>query len=319
LVFSQRRRERFFKPGQDRISILHMQELAFQHITTDPISLPVFSKKNISVSVLRLDRIHPLISGNKWFKLQYYIRDAVEKGKRRIITFGGAYSNHIIATAAACSLHKLDCTGIIRGEEPAQLSPTLEAARKLGMELLFISRDDYSTKKIPEKLLSDDHYLINEGGYGIPGARGAATINEYFNQHDFSHICCATGTGTMMAGLINGSLPGQQVIGISVMKNNYAMEDAVRFLLEEKQKPFQIIHDYHFGGYAKHNSALINFMNEFYTQTGIPSDFVYTAKLFYAVNDLAANDFFPSQSRLLLVHSGGLQGNFSLSKGTLIF
>jgi 1-aminocyclopropane-1-carboxylate deaminase len=296
-----------------------MQEPAFHNITTDPINLSLFTEKDISAAVLRLDRIHPLISGNKWFKLQFYIREAIEKNNHTIVTFGGAYSNHIIATAAACRLHNLSCIGIIRGEEPALLSPTLKASKELGMNLLFISRDDYAQKKIPVELTGDNHYMINEGGYGIPGARGAATITEYFNRNDFSHICCATGTGTMIAGLINGSLPEQKVTGISVMKNNYAMEDAVRSLLVEKQRPFEIIHDYHFGGYAKHKPALLHFMNEFYSQTGIPSDFVYTAKLFYAVTDLANKNFFPAQSRLLLVHSGGLQGNASLETGTLIF
>jgi 1-aminocyclopropane-1-carboxylate deaminase len=296
-----------------------MQEPNPHNITIDSVNLPVFSKKDISVSVLRLDRIHPLISGNKWFKLQFYIQDAIENKKRHIITFGGAYSNHIIATAAACRLYKLACTGIIRGEEPAWLSPTLQAAKRLGMQFAFISREDYSIKKIPPGLNHNGHYLINEGGYGAMGAKGAATIADHFNKNDFTHICCAAGTGTMIAGLIKASLPGQSIIGISVMKNNTSLEHEVRSLLHEKQRQFTIVHDYHFGGYAKHTAGLISYMNEFYSQTNIPSDFVYTARLFYAVQDLASTGFFPGGSRLLLVHSGGLQGNASLSKGTLIF
>ncbi len=295
-----------------------MQDLAFDNITTDRISLALFTQKKIEVSVLRIDRIHPLISGNKWFKLRFYIKDAIEKEKRTIVTFGGAYSNHIIATAAVCGLNSLRCIGIIRGEESATPSPTLQQAKQLGMQLLFISREDYALKKVPRAALSGDHYFINEGGYGEMGVKGAATIADHFKQSDFTHIGCAVGTGTMLAGLINASLSEQHLIGISIMKNNYQLEESVKELLHHKT-PFQILHDYHFGGYAKHKPELLAFMNEFYRQTNIPSDFVYTGKLLYAITDLIKKDFFPINSRLLFIHSGGLQGNVSLSKGTLIF
>jgi len=183
--------------------------------------------------------------------------------------------------------------------------------------LHFISREDYAEKKIPASLNNSQYYFINEGGYGENGAKGAATISEQFNHENYTHICCAVGTGTMMAGLCNAT--SQKITGISVMKNNLELEGSVRSLLHDKTKAFDIIHDYHFGGYAKHKLALINFMNEFYRQTGIPSDFVYTGKLFYAIADLIQKGFFEKGSRLLLIHSGGLQGNISLGKGTLIF
>ncbi|MEI9911716.1 MAG: hypothetical protein WDO71_19920 [Bacteroidota bacterium] len=147
---------------------------------------------------------------------------------------------------------------------------------------------------------------------------GAAAILNYSGK-DFTHCCCAVGTGTMMAGLIQAVSPYQKVIGISVLKNNFELEENVRALTKNARKEGQIIHDYHFGGYAKHTPALIHFMNDFYRQTVIPSDFVYTGKLFYAVSDLVKNNFFPAGSRLLLIHSGGLQGNDSLKKGTLIY
>jgi 1-aminocyclopropane-1-carboxylate deaminase len=290
--------------------------LAPEKIGTDIIHL--FHNMNIAVAVLRLDKIHPVISGNKWFKLQYYLKEAIAQQKKKIVTFGGAWSNHVVATAAACKMNGILSAGIIRGEEPLNLSPTLFEAKEYGMQLFFMTREDYREKKIPAEFQNDECYLINEGGYGEKGAQGAAEILQY-NQKDFTHCCCAVGTGTMMAGLINAVLPVQKVIGISVLKNNKGLEQNVSTLVKGGTKDWRIVHDYHFGGYAKHHTELIRFMNEFYSQTGIPSDFVYTGKLFFAIADLINNNFFPGGSKLLLVHSGGLQGNNSLPKGTLIY
>jgi len=296
-----------------------MQDIHLNNITLDQLSLPEFTAKNIEVSVLRLDKIHPVISGNKWFKLRYYLEEAKALHKKKIVTFGGAWSNHIIATAAACRLNGFESTGIIRGEEAAELSPTLKLAREMGMQLIFISRQDYSQKKIPEEMMADDHYLISEGGYGKKGAAGAATILDAVEKETWSHIYCAAGTGTMLAGLVQACGEQNKIAGISVLKNNFEIEQQVRSLLPANKMNFEIVHDYHFGGYAKHTPGLIHFMNEFYLQTSIPSDIVYTGKLFYAIHDRAANDHFPVGSRLLVIHSGGLQGNASLDKGTLIF
>jgi len=291
-------------------------QLVFDNISIDPLT--VWSRKAVEASVLRLDKIHPVVSGNKWFKLRYYLKEAKELRCKKIITFGGAWSNHIVATAAACKMNDIPVAGIIRGEKPTSLSPTLKQAEGYGMELHFISRDDYGEKRIPLSLQSDENYLIPEGGFGQKGAAGAASILDGVIGN-YTHYCCAVGTGTMMAGLINTVSAGQQVIGTAVLKNNYALNENVRSLLSNQSKEWQIIHDYHFGGYAKHKPELLRFMNEFYEQSGIPSDFVYTGKLFYAVNDLITAGFFAQGSRLLLIHSGGLQGNSSLEKGTLIF
>jgi len=138
-------------------------------------------------------------------------------------------------------------------------------------------------------------------------------------KENYTHICCAAGTGTMTGGLIMSSLPSQRVISISVLKNNIGLEEKINQLLQANANNFETIHDYHVGGYAKYKPELIDFMNRFYTTTGIPSDFVYTGKLFFAITDLIQNNFFPPSGKLLLIHSGGLQGNASLSKGTLIF
>ncbi len=300
-----------------------MRPLLFESITVDEIALPIVKEKNVRLAALRLDQIHPVISGNKWFKLKYYIEKAKAEGKDHIVTFGGAYSNHIIATAAAGKLHDLKTTGIIRGERPGNLSYTLLEAEKYGMELLFISRDDYQNKNLPSTIKdeSDAIYLINEGGYGIDGANGAKEILSYCSKEDYSHIACAVGTSTMMAGLVKSGLPDQKVIGVSVLKNNMSLEnDLCNLLLPvEQKKKFQIIHNYHFGGYAKYTTELIYFMNEFYKGTSIPTDFIYTGKLFYAILDMLRNDSFADCSNILIIHSGGLQGNLSLAAGTLIF
>ena len=296
-----------------------MVDINLQNITTDNLSLPIYIEKKIEVAVLRLDKVHPQISGNKWFKLRFYIEDAKTQGKNTIVTFGGAWSNHILATAAACKINSLMCIGIIRGEQPALMSETLLQAKKMGMHLVFISREDYRQQKISAELTSSDYYIIQEGGYGLPGANGGATILDNCKKEIYTHIVCAAGTGTMTAGLIKGASPDSQVISISVLKNNFALEEKIKSLTGKTETTCHINHDYHFGGYAKKKPLLINFMNEFYYQTGIPADFVYTGKLFFAVNDMIRNNFYPAGSNLLIIHSGGLAGNASLSKGTLIF
>jgi len=291
-------------------------------ISLNPLLLNWHNKNNIDLFLLRLDRIHSEISGNKWFKLKFYLSDAIAKNKTVIATFGGAWSNHILATAAACNLEGLQSIGIIRGEKPGKLSYTLKKAADYGMKLIFTSRNEYQKKIMPPELYDDTGvYIINEGGYGEKGMLGAATIAEYYQQNQFTHVCCAAGTGTTMAGLIKASTHEQETLGISVLKNNMSIESEIKALLQENDslKKYSVNHDYHFGGYAKHSPVLIDFMNEFYRQTGTPTDFVYTGKLIYGVYDLAAKNFFSPGSRILIIHSGGLQGNNSLPEGTLIF
>ncbi|MBS1917219.1 MAG: pyridoxal-phosphate dependent enzyme [Bacteroidetes bacterium] len=295
-------------------------------ITTDSLSLLLLDEKKCSADVLRLDKIHPIISGNKWFKLKYYFKKASEEKKQIIITYGGSYSNHIIATACAASEAGLNSIGIIRGERAAVLSPTLLAAEKYGMQLQFISRDEYKRKEdilfrkeIEEKYA--DALIIPEGGFGYEGIKGAEEILLLVDKAKYTHILCAVGTGTMYAGLVNVSGPTQTVVGICVLKGieNLSIQLDAWAIHNEKKSAHQILHDYHFGGYAKKNDQLIEFINTFYRQTRIPTDFVYTGKLFYAVTELLKNNFFPAGSKLLIIHSGGLQGNNSLTKDTLIF
>ncbi len=291
-----------------------MQDLAFDKISIDEVFI---SQTNAtSYSVLRLDKIHPLISGNKWYKLRYYLEQAKEEDLRGIITFGGPYSNHLLATAAACKMNGIESIGIVRGEEPAKYSTTLLDASSLGMTLVFSSREDYKAGIIPEDIPADEFLIVNEGGYGEAGARGASHMIEGLAD-DFTHFCCAVGTGTMLAGLASAAR-GKKVTGISVLKNNFELEDAVTNLTSENHN-WSILHDYHFGGYGKHPPELIDFMNEFYSLSNIPSDIVYTGKLFFAMEDLIRRNYFPEESKILVIHSGGLQGNNSLQKGTLIY
>lgn len=290
--------------------------LPVQNITVDNISS--FYQNGIEVEVLRLDKLHPVISGNKWFKLRFYLDNAVKQQKKGLLTFGGAWSNHIVATAAACRLLGMQSIGIVRGEKPSLHSAALEEARQAGMQLHFIARADYKEKKIPGEIDINEYLLVPEGGYGEEGAKGASTILEIPGR-SFTHYICAAGTGTMTAGLINAAPPGSEVISISMLKNNHSLQEMINPLLQPAHSRWQLIHEYSFGGYAKHTTGLLQFMNEFYQGTRIPSDFVYTGKLFYAVSDLLKKSFFPAGSRLLVIHSGGLQGNRSLPKGTLIF
>jgi 1-aminocyclopropane-1-carboxylate deaminase len=295
-----------------------MDKIDLSKITLDKLSLPLLIEKNVEVFVLRLDKIHPVISGNKWFKLQFYLEEAKAQKKTRIVTMGGAWSNHILATAAVCRLMNLASVGVIRGEEPQVHSSTLSQAKAWGMQLIFLNRAEYREKKIPLELNSDENYFIDEGGYGEKGMQGAATILAYC-KNAVTHICCAAGTGTMLAGLAQAASSQQIVLGFSVLKNNKSLKRSVSSLLNKGKYNYQINHDYHFGGYAKSRPELLKFMNEFYQQTTIPTDFVYTGKLFFAVMDLVGNNHFKPHSQILVIHSGGLQGNDSLSKGVLIF
>lgn len=284
-------------------------------ITTDRIDF--LCRNNINVYALRTDKIHPVVSGNKWFKLKFYLKEALAQNANAIVTFGGAYSNHIVATAFACRQYGLECIGVIRGEEPKQYSHTLRDAVSYGMQLFFISRQDYKEKKLPQQLNASGYYCIPEGGYGALGAAGVATLQ--YDKNKFNTLCCAVGSGTMMAGLINSKKETASVMGISVLKNNNALEQEVRQLLLNDNEHVNMNHDYHFGGYAKFNTDLIDFMNLLYDQAGVPTDFVYSAKLFYAVHVLTGKNIFPANSNVLIIHCGGLQGNRSLPKGTLIF
>lgn len=281
-------------------------------------------KRKLSLSVLRLDKTDPHISGNKLFKLYYFLKQAISQGKK-IITFGGAYSNHLAATANACKFFGIHCIGIVRGEEQKNLSNTLLFCKTQGMQLEFISRENYQNKekedfKIEPQDKFGDYVLIPEGGYSKQGVEGAALIPGFYKGKNFTHICCPVGTATTLAGLITSSWSDQQIIGFSVLKGLSDFEERIQFLIgTSPDKKYFLIPDYHFGGYAKNTVRLLSFMNKFYTESSIPTDFVYTGKMMFGVFDLIKKNYFPAGSNVLCIHTGGLQGNFSLPPGTLIF
>lgn len=291
-------------------------------IETEKLTDDLYKEKDMLVAVARLDKLHPVISGNKYFKLKYNIQNTYAGYKDGILTFGGAYSNHLAATAFACKEAGLQSKAIVRGEASPQLSHTLIFCKEQGMQLEFVSRADYSDK---EKLYRHyqinypNYYLVPEGGDNEAGEKGCAEILSHIEEADqYSHIICDIGTGTTFKGIVKSSSSQQTIIGIVVLKGADAMNKTLNNELAP-HKNFQLIHDYHFGGYAKKTDKLISFMNQFYRQHQLPTDFVYTAKQFYAVNDLIAKDYFAPGSKILCLHTGGLQGNLSLPTDTLIF
>jgi 1-aminocyclopropane-1-carboxylate deaminase len=286
---------------------------------------PDGASRNISIDVLRLDRLHPVISGNKWFKLKGYFQQAQQLSSDTIITFGGAWSNHLIATACAASQAGLNAIGFVRGERPPMLSATLSSALRYGMHLQFISRQEYAEKTGTNfihqlSLRYPGAYIIPEGGAGLVGIRGSEEILETVDGSGYTHIVCAIGTGTMFLGLVRASREGQTVVGVSVLKGVDPLSTTdVSILSQEQKARSRVLNGYHFGGYARHPGELLHFMNDFFQRTRVPSDIVYTGKLFFAVEDLIRHNYFPTSSNILVIHSGGLQGNLSLQPGILDF
>jgi 1-aminocyclopropane-1-carboxylate deaminase len=285
----------------------------------------LFTQKQVSVKVLRLDKIHPIVSGNKLFKLHYFLEEAVQSRHKTIITFGGAYSNHLAATAFACRHYGIASIGIVRGEQPAQLSPTLMQCITDGMQLQFISRTQYDKKESTVFITQlknkyADGIIIPEGGYHPLGARGAALISRLFKPGGYSHLCCACGTATTIAGLLSAAT-NAKIITVPVLKGMTDIYQRIDFLCNNQwpKDDLEIFNNYDFGGYAKKTPELIDFMNRLWQQYQLPTDFVYTAKLFYAVFDKIATGYFAPGSSILCVHTGGLQGNNSLAAGTLLF
>ncbi len=282
----------------------------------------MLQEKNIRLHVLRLDEIHPIISGNKLFKLHYFLEDITGQ---KVITFGGAYSNHLVATAYACKEKNIECIGIVRGERPGIISHTLQHCMEYGMQLQFISRDEYDKKDSPGfikalKLYYGNCIIIPEGGYDILGTKGAAGIMDHIPA-DVTYICCAVGTATTIAGLSLYTKIHQKIIAFPALKGMRDIEQRLHYLTNGKFDPLEIhIEDrYHFGGYAKKTGELISFMNQLYKEHQLPTDFVYTGKMMYGVMDMISRDLFKPGSNICCIHTGGLQGNLSLPKNTLTF
>ncbi|WP_440132799.1 1-aminocyclopropane-1-carboxylate deaminase/D-cysteine desulfhydrase [Chitinophaga sancti] len=282
---------------------------------------PTWLPGTIQAAMLRLDLLHGAVSGNKWFKLQCNVAAAKAQGREHIVTFGGAYSNHLAATAAACQLLGIRCTAVVRGAAAPELSHTLQLAQQQGMQLHFVTREAYRDKETTDwTSLFPNAYIVPEGGHNAAGAKGCEEILSLKDCSAFTHILCAVGTGTTLAGLINSAQPQQQLKGYVVLKGASYLEHEVRSLLLRDQSPqWELVHEHHGGGYAKVKPELIAFMNQFYEETQIPLDIVYTGKLVQGFKKDLESGVFPPGSRVLLIHSGGLQGNLSLKPGELSY
>jgi 1-aminocyclopropane-1-carboxylate deaminase len=297
--------------------------LPIHDIAVQPLAEPQFAGRGIAVSVLRADTVHPVASGNKLFKLHHFLGAAGQSVNKTLLTFGGAWSNHLVATAFACQAAGIRAIGVVRGERPAQLSHTLLQCGQLGMELQYVGRQQYAHKTDGAFLRGlaaqwGPHVLVPEGGYHPLGAKGAALMLPA-DMGPYTHIACALGTATTVAGLLLAAPAHVTVLGFCALRGMTDIDDRLRYLLDGERPAarFLALPQYCFAGYAKKDPLLFGFMNGLWQRQGLPTDFVYTAKMLYGVYDLAAQGFFPKGSHVLCVHTGGLQGNASLPNGTL--
>ena len=272
----------------------------------------------ISLFIKRDDLLHPHISGNKFRKLKYNLAEAKAKKYKKILTYGGAFSNHIVAVAAAGKEYGFQTIGIIRGEElVSQIAdnPSLQFAQECGMQLEFISREQYRHKNEIAALeywqkKYGEIYVLPEGGTNELAVKGCEEILTAADEvYDF--ICCAAGTGGTISGIINSAMPHQKIIGFPALKGDFLQEDIRNFTHENN---WELQTDYHFGGYAKTTSKLIQFLNDFHAQHQIPLDPIYTGKMVYGVLQLIEKNYFAPGSKILLIHTGGLQGILGINK-----
>jgi len=282
------------------------------------VDIELFRQQELELWVKRDDLLHPEISGNKWRKLKYNLEAAKKKNKKGILSFGGAFSNHIYALAAAGKVFGLQTIGIIRGERVEPLNSTLQFAENCGMKLIFISRAAYRNR---EGLFSNyrskypDHLLLPEGGTNLRALKGCAEmideIEEQWEGELPDYLCASCGTGGTLAGMIAGMKGRQQLLGFSALKGDFHQKDINALLAKNKTPAYSnwsIQANFHFGGYARYSMALVDFMNEIRKSYGLPLEPIYTGKLFYGLFELAKAGFFPKGSKIIALHSGGLQG-----------
>jgi 1-aminocyclopropane-1-carboxylate deaminase len=267
---------------------------------------------SIKLFIRREDLIHPFISGNKFRKLKYNLLQAKKENQTTLVTFGGAFSNHIAATAFAGKENGFKTIGIIRGNElESKISenPTLKFAQHCGMKFVFETREQYRCKADESyldalRIKFGSFYLIPEGGTNDLAIKGCEEIlSENDKQYDF--ICCSVGTGGTISGLINNSSFHQKILGFPALKGDFLQKDICKFATNEN---WELISEYHFGGYGKVTNQLITFITNFYKQNKIPLDPIYTGKMVFGVIDLLDKNYFPKNSKILLIHTGGIQG-----------
>ena len=273
----------------------------------------IFEQFDVIVFVKREDQNHPFISGNKWWKLKYNLQEAVRLKHHTLLTFGGAYSNHIYATAAAGKELGLKTIGIIRGEESLPLNGTLSFAKSCGMHLHYISREAYRQKKETEFIQSlhdqfGEFYLIPEGGTNELAVKGCTEFAIQLNSKiDFDYLCLPIGTGGTIAGIIEGLDSSKKIIGFPVLKGAEFLINDINQLLSKPKNNWSLQVDYHFGGYAKTTLSLKKFIEEVRATHQLPLDEVYTGKMLWGVFDLIKKGHFERGSNILVLHTGGLQ------------
>ena len=279
---------------------------------------PLLEEKKVTLYIKRDDLIHPQVSGNKWRKLKYNLLEAKKAGYKKILTFGGAFSNHIYALAAAGKALNMEMIGMIRGEPQAVLNSTLQFAEGCGMELHYVDRETYRMKNHEGfiKTLKErfgDFYLVPEGGTNELALQGVA---EMVHEIDipFDYICTACGTGGTLAGIVEGLKGEATAIGFPVLKGAEFLEEEVKKLLPNNPGNWEMQYEYHFGGYAKIKKPLVQFMQDFEKQFNIPLEPVYTAKMLFGLMDLVEKDYFKRSSTIIAVHTGGLQGLEGMKK-----
>ena len=268
--------------------------------------------KGITLEIKREDLLHPFVSGNKFRKLKYNVLQAKAENHSVLLTFGGAFSNHIAAVAYAGKEQGFETIGVIRGDElrdKISENPTLSFAQECGMRFEFVTREAYRHKTETAfieqlQVKFGSFYLVPEGGTNDLAVKGCEEILTEFDAH-FDFVCSAVGTGGTISGLINSALPHQKVLGFPALKGDFLQNEIHKFV---NNKNWELITDYHFGGYGKVTTEFIEWMNWFYAQTGIPLDPIYTGKMVFGVMDLIQRNYFPPKSKILMIHTGGLQG-----------
>ena len=276
------------------------------------------SGTDVFTDLLRLDTLHPQVSGNKWFKLKHLIDLVKESRWKGIVSFGGAWSNHIHALAAVGHYLNIPVTGIIRGEQAQTLSATLQDARRWGMQLIFVSRQEYRLLQQPEYQVRlyqypgiKDCLIVPEGGSGELGVKGCEDILAAggVNPADYDEIWLPAGTGATAAGLIRSVQNKALVRVIAVLKGAHWLNSSIsRYLPTGSRSSWRLECDYHCGGYARTIPELLGFIESFYAETGIPLDHVYTGKMLLALKQMVTAGQIVSGHRILLIHTGGLQG-----------
>lgn len=281
------------------------------------IILPQLREAGVRLLVKREDQNHPFVSGNKWWKLKYNVEEALRLGQK-IVTFGGAYSNHLYATAAAASELGIECIGIVRGELTLPLNHTLAFAKQKGMQVEYVSREKYRTKSSPEfidelRARFGEFYLIPEGGTNALAIKGSLEFAHELRDINHDYLVLPVGTGGTMAGLILGSETTKKIIGVSVLKGDFHRHEITQLLQNENKSGevygnWTVLTSYHHGGYGKVSRELVEFMRVMREEHSLPLDPVYTGKLLWAIVEEVKKGTFSKGTTILALHTGGLQG-----------